>query len=184
MYDRRLVQRGYSLTELLTVVALIGALSLVSVPAFMKFYRANKMRTSLRTFTTDVRVARQRAITQHRRTAITVATGLNPAGYARGSYSIWERNDAGVWTLVADRFLPPNQTDPIFFQSTNFANFLDGTTNVGGDVRPDIIFLPNGTVGNHPGGNATVVLRTNYEIAKPTITLTFYNSGNFKSVEQ
>ncbi|HYH08669.1 MAG TPA: GspH/FimT family pseudopilin [Thermoanaerobaculia bacterium] len=184
MNDRRLLQRGYSLTELLTVVAMIGVLSLFSVPAFMNFYRATKMRTAMRTFGTDVRAARQRAVTQHRRVAVTVATGLTPTGHPRGSYSVWERNEDGDWTLILERYLPPERTDPIFFESTTFTNFVDDGTNVGGDDRPDIIFLPNGAIANHPGGNATLVLRTDYKIAKPTITMTFSTAGNFRSVEQ
>jgi prepilin-type N-terminal cleavage/methylation domain-containing protein len=185
MNARSSSQRGYSLTEMLTVVALIGVLSLVSIPQFMNFYRANKMKTSMRTFASDVRSARQRAITEHRRVAITLATGLNPSGFRRGQYAVWSRNDDATWTQLVERYLPPDSTDPIFFQSTTFTNAVDGTDNVGGDVRPDIVFLPNGTVGNMPagGGDATVVLRTNYKIAKPSITMTFYNSGNFKSVQ-
>ena len=185
MNARRSSQRGYSLTEMLTVVALIGVLSLVSIPQFMNFYRANKMKSAMRTFATHIRAARQRAITEHRRTAVTFAMNLNPTGHRRGHYAIWSRGDDGTWSIVLERYLPPDATDPIFFQSTTFTNSVDGTTNVGGDNRPDILFLPNGTVGNMPAGvDGTLVLRTSYKIAKPTITMTFYPSGNFRSVQQ
>ena len=48
---RHSLSRGYSLMELLTVTAIIGVMSLVTVPAFIKFYWSNKMKASLRQFT-------------------------------------------------------------------------------------------------------------------------------------
>lgn len=184
MNARRSLQGGYSLTELLVVVAMIGILSLVSVPQFMNFYRASKMRTAMRQFTSDVRAARQRAITQHRRTAVTLATGLDPSGYARGAYGVWEQNTDGTWTEVMNKTLPPESTDPIYFASTGFTASSSGGTEVANDTRPDIVFLPNGTVATPLPATPTVVLRTDYRIAKPTVTLTFTNSGNFRAVEQ
>ena len=68
-------QAGYSLPEMLTVVAIIGVLALVTVPAFINFYQAGKMRASMRNFTTDLRGMRQMAITKGVQTQLSYGTG-------------------------------------------------------------------------------------------------------------
>ncbi|HEX9407409.1 MAG TPA: prepilin-type N-terminal cleavage/methylation domain-containing protein, partial [Thermoanaerobaculia bacterium] len=57
-------QSGYSLAEMLTVVAIVGMLALVMVPNFITFFQSNKMKSSMRNFTTDLRSARALAISQ------------------------------------------------------------------------------------------------------------------------
>jgi len=74
-------QAGYSLAEMLTVVAIIGVLALVMVPNFMSFYQSNKMKSSMRNFTTDLRSTRQLAITQGRQAALSFQTGVNQRSY-------------------------------------------------------------------------------------------------------
>ena len=61
MRKKGCTQAGYSLTEMLTVIAIIGMLALVMVPNFISFYNSNKMKSSMRNFTTDLRSARQLA---------------------------------------------------------------------------------------------------------------------------
>ena len=172
-------QRGYSLAEMIVVVAIIGIFSLVAVPQFMKMNQGMKVKASMRQFATDIRAARQRAITRNRRHAITITTGANPSSGIRGQYEIWERGDDGTWSRVTEKKLTHQATDVIYFASTDFANATDGG-NVGGDTRPDIVFLGNGTIANMPSGsNARVVLKTNWTIAKNTFTYRFTGSGNF-----
>ena len=48
-------ESGYSLTELLVVVAIVGVLSLISVPAFINSKNQNTFRADLRNFTNDLR---------------------------------------------------------------------------------------------------------------------------------
>jgi len=45
---------GYSLTELLVVVAIVGVLSLISVPAFINFKNQNTFRADLTAFSNDL----------------------------------------------------------------------------------------------------------------------------------
>jgi prepilin-type N-terminal cleavage/methylation domain-containing protein len=56
-------ERGYTMAEVLTVVAIIGILSLVSVPAFINFRASNTLKSSLNVFINDIRYARQYSIT-------------------------------------------------------------------------------------------------------------------------
>ncbi|MFP5248031.1 MAG: Tfp pilus assembly protein FimT/FimU [Thermoanaerobaculia bacterium] len=57
--------RGFSLAEMLTVVAIIGVLSLISVPAFINYQRANYLRSAVRAVAQDMRKCRQAAITRN-----------------------------------------------------------------------------------------------------------------------
>lgn len=174
-------QRGYSLAEMIVVVAIIGIFSLVAVPQFMNMNRSMKVKASMRQFATEIRAVRQRAITRNRRAAVTLSTGLNPSTGARGQYEVWERNDAGAWNRIGQpKSLSHEAKDIIYFASTDFANATDAGNDVGGDNRPDIVFLPNGTIANMPSGaNARVVVKTDWSIAKHTFTFQFSVSGNF-----
>lgn len=176
-------QRGYSLAEMITVVAIVGIFSLVAVPQFMNMNRSMKVKASMRQFAMDVRATRQRAITRNRRTAVTVTVGLTPAdGFPRGAYEMWERDDAGTWTRFGSKLLTPEQTDIIYFNLTDFENATDGGNNIGGDTRPDIVFQGNGTILNMPAGaNARVEMKTDWKIAKNLYRYKFSVSGNFVS---
>src|SRR5579859_5323763 len=79
MRNRR--QSGYSLPEMLTVVAIIGTLALVTIPAFMTYMQSNKMKSSLRQFTGDLRAARQRSISQGQQVLLTFGTGSSARTY-------------------------------------------------------------------------------------------------------
>lgn len=173
-------QRGYSLIEMITVVAIVGIFSLVAVPQFMNINRSLKVKASMRQFAMDVRATRQRAITRNRRTAITMSIGLNPSGSTRGAYEMWERNDAGTWARYGTNRLPAEQTDIIYFNLTDFENATDNGSDVGGDTRPDIVFQGNGTILNVPAGaNARVEMKTDWKIPKYLYRYKFSVSGNF-----
>src|SRR5215212_5822059 len=80
-------QRGYSITEMLTVVAIIGIVSLVLVPNFMSMYRSGKMKTATRNFISRARRIQQQAVTENRRTRICFTPNATV-------YSTWiERTD-------------------------------------------------------------------------------------------
>src|SRR5258708_5717217 len=74
-------EAGYSLPEMLTVLAIIGALALVSIPAFINFYRSNKVKTAMRTFTSDLRGARALAIQKGHEVKISYNTGAGQRTY-------------------------------------------------------------------------------------------------------
>src|SRR6478672_11286139 len=98
-------QDGYSLSEMIVVVAIVGLLTLVTVPAFMNFRNAAKMRASVSSFITDLRSARQRAITSAHQVIVTydvTASGATPPNYQR-KYYFYEGNlpfNSTTWTAV------------------------------------------------------------------------------------
>ncbi|HEY0592520.1 MAG TPA: prepilin-type N-terminal cleavage/methylation domain-containing protein [Thermoanaerobaculia bacterium] len=168
-YERRpspsFHQSGYSLTELLVVVAIIGVMSLVAVPAFMTMMQSSRLKAGLRKFTTDLRSARQVAVTEYQWTKVDFETGTSPV-----VYFVSRSPDLGVtWGAAERRELEA----PLTLASTTFTDGSDDGT------LPEVIFRNNGTVANIPGGDISkaIVLKTPFDIPKPSITITVSTTG-------
>ncbi len=169
-------QRGYSLAEMLVVVALIGMFSLVSVPQFMTYYQQSKVRASVRQFNGHLRTARLRAITRNNPTAISFVPGLNPPGNRRGAYGIFDRSASGTtWTLVGAKVY--YLEDPVYFLASDFA-----VNSARVDALHDVVFLANGTISNIPAGDPIVELKTNANVPNNHCTITLNAAGFFTSV--
>jgi prepilin-type N-terminal cleavage/methylation domain-containing protein len=197
-------QAGYSLPEMLTVVAIIGVLALVTVPAFINFYQAGKMRASMRSFATDLRSIRQRAITRGHQTVLTydvTASGATEVNFKR-NYYFYEGNlpfNSTAWTPVALKATGTTAAlhtlnDVIYFPDNaggtpqTFDDTLrcstTGCTN-GTDSRPEVMFFPDGRV-RVPSGSQTgqVTIKTNKKIAIRQYTIDISPSGNVKATGQ
>ena len=180
-------ESGYSLTELLVVVAIVGVLSLISVPAFINFKNQNTFRADLRNFSNDLRAARQYAITQ----TVDVRVELDVPGNSLTSntYRFYTSNDRGTtwtpWALRGGHGIGPGTTGniknldgPVWVQSTTLL------PDIASDSKPDIVFHPNGTTDLNPTTSpaGTIVLRCVWKkIAFDTYTITLSPSGQFNS---
>ena len=197
-------QAGYTLAEMITVVAIVGILGLVTVPAFMNFRNSAKMRTTVSSFTTDLRSARQRAITKARQVAVTynlTPTGASPANYQH-TYYIYEGNlpfNSTTWTPVTFNAgvgggSIHNLDDIVYFPANSVGTpqtFDDALTctpggcTSGSDARPEVIFFPDGRVSipiNTTSG--TITLKTDVKIPKKQYTVELSPSGNIKATAQ
>lgn len=167
-------QRGFSLVELLTVVAIIGILSLVTIPGFINLYRARKLKTSLTKVANDLRSARQLAVTSS--TTVRIAYAENGR-----AYYIFQSNDEGAtWTPVG--LSPRMVEDTVYFQSDSGASKFTDTIDDGalGDL-PDVVFLRTG-VAQAPAGLGKFLLKSNYQnIGKSTYTLSVRTTGSVLS---
>jgi prepilin-type N-terminal cleavage/methylation domain-containing protein len=178
-------ERGYSLAELMVVVAIIGIFSLVTVPAFMKYQQSSQIRASTRQMNADFRAARQRAITRNNPVAVSFAVGATPGGgFRKGQYALFDRvvdtstdPDTITWVRIG---VWKNMLDPVYFLDSDFAS--DAATD---DALDDVIFLGNGTIANMPvgaGETPDVEFKTDSKVPNNHVKDTFNASGFFQSV--
>ncbi len=159
MKSTRRLQRGYSMAELITVVAIIGIMSLVTIPAFMNYSKSARLKTSLRQFTGDLRATRAQAVT---RTIWMQVAVTSAAGTAPGRYEIRESNDRGA-TFTAIRS-----------KELDNRNFFD--------VAESFTFLPNGTA-TFAGAVPTMSLKvkSNDTAIKNEYTVTVNTGGKIST---
>lgn len=169
-------QRGYSLAEMLVVIGIIGILSLVTIPNFMSMYQSSRVKASARTMITDIRNARQLAITGNTRTKVSFQTGANQHGYEIFREDRNRMTGTTTWRRTSRRDLG----SVVYINSTTFE---DKVTGDGG--LKDIVFLPNGTVSFEgtfepkvPPGTNHLELKTNQKVPKQTWSMKFTVSGN------
>ncbi|MGA7614205.1 MAG: type II secretion system protein [Thermoanaerobaculia bacterium] len=175
---------GYTLIEALVVVAIVGLISLVTVPNFISYLRSAKIKSAVRNFASDMREARQLAVSEHRRVMVSFGTAGNEI------YHYWIYRDMnGTWELTAngEHSLEPETGDAA--KTVSFAAFpSDGFKNVPGEDgtgRVDLFYLPNGSVssdGISPSvpTTSTVVVQTSAEVPKKLYTFNISLAGNLK----
>lgn len=179
-------ESGYSLTELLVVVAIVGVLSLISVPAFINFKNQNTFRADLRNFSNDLRSARQYAISQ----TTDVRVELDVAGnqLTSNTYRFYSGSSlTNTWTALnmpGGRGITPGTTGNI--KGLDGPVWIQAVTNIpdiGSDNKKDIVFHPNGSMDLVPNTpSATIVLRSSWKkIAFDTYTIGLSASGQFTS---
>lgn len=148
--------------ELMVVVAIIGAFSLVTIPAMTNFSRMNRVRSATREFNSDLRAVRTLAITRSQPLTITIYTGSNPSNKDyRARYEL-----------------------PDVIPMARRIKRLDDIVYFVGDENTSttITFLPNGTVQNLTGTTTrTIQMKSEYELPNDDVTITFQPSGSFKT---
>lgn len=167
-------QCGYTLVELLIVVAIIGLISLVGIPNFIVMFRGAKMRTALQNFSGDIRSARQTAITKNVRTRLSFTPGTTVNRDYFLERQVTNQTD-GSTSWVRDNTGSRKLEETVYFSSTTFDD-IDPTP----DGLDDIVFLPNGTIDGLPTPTATVTLKTDQKVSNPTRTYTFTLGGSFR----
>lgn len=167
---RAAAQSGYSIAEMLVVVAIIGILSLITVPQFINYQHSNQLKSGMRQFMSDVRSARQTAISQGQQTMISAAVGNPPTSPLRpGQYRLYIANPGGSppWRQIgSDRDFGRD----VFFRSSNFTDLANG------DGMVDITFLPNGMITPLPA-NAHLEIATTFDIPRNSYDMRFELTG-------
>jgi prepilin-type N-terminal cleavage/methylation domain-containing protein len=193
MNPQKRSEAGYTLAEMLTVVAIIGTLALVSVPSFITFYNSNKMKASMRELTNDLRATRQLAISTGRQAMLTYPTGTSARSYAMfvgdkpfGSttWNLPTNSTSEVRTRRSSRTLEEIVYFPADSGSTpqTFTDTVDctgGTTcTSGSDGKIDVIFFPDGHVLLPANAtSATMTLKTDRKIPKRQYAIAISPTG-------
>jgi len=153
-------ERGYSLTELLVVLAIIGIFSLITVPQFMSMYRSGLVKGSMREFTSSLRKARQLAATRNERVRVRFKKA------ASGTTIQIERGGTDplnpTWVVMS----PTRKLDP--------TTYIDSSTTLPTTSGfAEVNFLPNGSAVDSPSagtmpsiltnGNNTVIIRSSWK---------------------
>src|SRR5205823_1954603 len=129
--------RGFSLAEMLVVVAIIGLLSLISIPAFINYRASNTFRAALRVFVDVVRFARQYSITH----SVDVRIDLDAPGNTSTSknYAFWSFNGT-IW----DTLKIPGANGNV--KTLPQQVWIDSTTSIPvACTTPQIVYHPNGS---------------------------------------
>jgi type IV fimbrial biogenesis protein FimT len=168
MRPRNNASRGYSIVEILVVVAIIGIMSLVTVPAFMNYQRSASIRASMRSFASDIRNCRQRAISRNSEVRLELDSS--------NIYRFYEKPNAGTWGAL-NGF---SGTGP----GSNFKKLDNGVTfsantfdDLDSNSKKDVVFRPDGTV-NLGSGTGTVTLLSPWKnISQNQFLVTVTTSG-------
>jgi prepilin-type N-terminal cleavage/methylation domain-containing protein len=182
MRSRKSDQAGFSLVEVLTVVAIVGILALVAVPNFITYLQSNKMKAAMRNFTADLRSMRQMAITQGVQTRITFTPAATNTINSR-AYDFWQGNAA----FNSTTWSPLTQSDPTkapllkgytrHLAETAYFPSAGQTFDAAGGVY-NVVFFPDGHVGVPANTNtAAIILKTDLNVPKPKYTIDVSSSG-------
>lgn len=132
---------GFTIIEILVVVAIIGILVGVTVPTLSKYLPGVALNGSARTLTSDLRVSQERAVTEQKQYSITF-------------YNL----TAGVpyYKMISYTNGNPTVVRTVSFQASEVVALDQGITN------NQIVFSPDG--GPSSSGNINLSLGTNSKI--------------------
>lgn len=173
--------RGYSVMEMLVVVAIIGILSLVTIPSFINFQRRNQVRAALRSFTGDLRAFRQHAITKNAYVRVQFRS--------EREYEVFQSRDFGqTWTRLNMGTAANDQGRSVRTLPETMrisANTYDDSDSPV-DSMPDVDFRPDGTAGDYSGSGVTagtITIRTDWKDILNTVVIDMSTTGQIKTKE-
>ncbi len=182
MHTRKFHQTGFSLVEMLTVVAIVGILALVTVPNFISFYQSNKMKVAMRNFTSDVRNMRQMSISQGVQTRITFTPAATNTPSSR-AYDFWLGNsnfNTTTWTQITQSDPTKNALSKGYTRHLEDIAYFPNSGQTFDAVSGvySVVFYPDGHVGMPTGATtASVALKTDMKIPKALYTIDVSPSG-------
>jgi len=150
---RQSAERGFSLTELLTVVGMIGIIAVITVPAMLQLMPQYRIRSAASDAGAGLRMMRQRAITTRTPWRISWDATNDRYKYSRLLQPNLARSTAANWQNVYRDGRPSNSEQwirgsKIDVRTATSNQFKD----VDCDTYNDIIFLRDGSVADDPNG--------------------------------
>src|SRR5215212_2828311 len=138
-------ERGYSLSELLTVVAIVGLITLVSLPAIFQLLPQYRVRSATGEIGSVIRMARQNAQSTRRPWRVTFDTTNGRYAMAMLNTPTAALTTPGNWTPVGSNNRPTSSTNAwrnLKFMTVSSTGFLDVDSSNG----IDIIFIRDGSL--------------------------------------
>jgi prepilin-type N-terminal cleavage/methylation domain-containing protein len=171
----RLAQSGYSLAEMLTVVAIIGVVSLVTVPQFIAYQRSNQLKTSMRQVMNDLRSVRQQAISMRTDARLRFKGGER-------TYVLERKAPNGDWVGLARHTVAP--TVRSLEMSCTLGTPVDLLTeDVDGETYNVVEFRADGTTAFNGGvGWGSFVVATDHALTITAYKIEVHIPGFLKAV--
>lgn len=148
-------QRGFSLTELLTVIGMIGIVTLVTIPALMQVMPQYRIRGAASDAGAGLRMIRQKAVTTRTPWRVSFDAANNRYAYSRLTTPNAVRATAANWVQMGNdgRPLPAGSNwwipvNPVDLRTATTNSFKD----VDCDGYVDIVFLRTGAIARDPNG--------------------------------
>ena len=160
--------RGFSLVEMLTVIAIIGLLAAIVVPAVSTMLEASKLNNAINQIADQITMARQIALAQSRRVEVRfykLATSSEPTAAYRaiGTYLISETGSATpvvkVQEITSPIVISDNAAQNTVFRSSPVS--YSGTEDLPRSANTPYFkfsFLPNGRTDFGAGDNPFLTL--------------------------
>ncbi len=138
-------RNGYSLSELLTVVAITGMIALVGLPAFMQLMPQYWMRTASSEIAGTLRMARQNAMATRRPWRVTFDVTNNR--YSLSALSTLPTTTPSNWQKYGSNNRPlPTPSSPWWRNLRNARVNTSGFNDVDSNLGADVIFRRDGTL--------------------------------------
>jgi prepilin-type N-terminal cleavage/methylation domain-containing protein len=158
--DRRSTERGFSLTELLTVVAIIGVITLVTVPAMIQLMPQYRIRSAASDAGASLRMIRQKAITTRTPWKISFDAANDRYAYYRLNAPNATRSDVGNWINMGRDTRANPTSGSVQWIRASAIDLQTSTTNPNpfknidcdANSTVDIVFLRDGSIANDPNG--------------------------------
>jgi len=139
--------RGYSLAELLTVVAIVGVVTLVSIPAFIQLMPQYRIRGAATELSAALRMTRQDAIATRRAWRVTIDGPGKRYAIAMLNAPNADMTVAANWTKIGENNRPAPSTAPWWKQlSSDIQLSTTGFNDIDCANGTDVIFLRNGLI--------------------------------------
>lgn len=143
MQSDRTAMRGYTLIEILVVVAIIGIMSLITVPQFVAYQQSSALKGAMRNFNADLRNCRQLAVARYVQVRMEFTSANSYSFFYRTSpTATWQTMPQALLTVLRVSGVSGNKktlASPMTFINSDFID-------QGGDPQADIVFNTDGTL--------------------------------------
>jgi type IV fimbrial biogenesis protein FimT len=147
------VQAGFTLVELMVVVALVAIVALIATPSWQALQRRNAVRALVNDYTLSIYFAQTEAVRQN--SAVTICPSNNGTSCTDSALE-------NGWIVMVGL---PNAAAPTILQDTLPRNLLRTAFNDNQQASRAVTFLPNGQPAANFAGNTLRVCPTSDDFA-------------------